>query len=133
MFPDGVRNSPPVAVCIGTNVLLEVGVGGVLTAGVLAGAVVVAGALALVRATVGAAVMVGPPGDAEAGPPSAAGEGLAGGAVRPFGISLIITSETASTITAAMAVSGAAHRGQRRGARRSARSSGRGASRSGGA
>lgn len=122
------------AVCIGTNVPLEVGVGPVLTAGVVAGAVLVAGAPTLVRATVGALVTAVPPGDAEdVPPPSAAGEGLAGGATRPFGISLMITSETASTITAAMAVSGAAHEGQRRGARRSARSCGRGASRSGGA
>src|SRR5580693_7142257 len=124
MLPDGVRNSPPVAVCMGTNVKLVVGVG----------AVFVVGVPALVLAAVGAVVTAVPPGDALAGPPPwAAGDGRAGGATRPFEISLMTTSETASTITAAMAVSGAAHRCQRPGARLSARSAGRGASRSGGA
>ena len=134
MLPDGVRNSPPVAVCIGTKVMLVVGVGAVFVVGVVAGAVVAGGVPALVLATVGAVVTGDPPGDAEAGPPPlAAGEGRAGGATRPFEISLMSTSETASTITAAMAVSGVAHSRQRPGARRGARSAGRGESRSGGA
>jgi hypothetical protein len=47
MFPDGDRNSPPAAVCIGTSVATEVAVGTAVAAGALADGVAAADAVTL--------------------------------------------------------------------------------------